>query len=44
MLEAGFLTRPNYVFFVTASLTEDDIERTLEATEQAVAALDAASV
>jgi glutamate-1-semialdehyde-2,1-aminomutase len=44
MLEAGFLTRPNYVFFVTASLTEQDIERTLEATEQAVAALDAALV
>ena len=44
MLGAGFLTRPNYVFFVSASLTDEDIERTLEATDQAVATLDAASV
>jgi glutamate-1-semialdehyde aminotransferase len=38
MLKQGILTRPNYVFFVTAALTEEDVARTLQAAERALRA------
>lgn len=42
MLQAEVLTRPNYVFFVTAALTDDDVAHTLEAAEKVLTALGAA--
>lgn len=37
MLEEGILTRPNYVFFPTAALTDEDVARTLETAEKVLA-------
>jgi len=37
MLEKGLLTRPNYAFFVTAALSDDEIAYTIEAAETVLA-------
>ena len=44
MLDAGILTRPNYVLFVTVELSDEEIDRTLESTEQALGAVGALAV